>query len=98
MSLRTAIVATLLAAAPALAAADTQRWAGDGFAVTATTAERAKRTEEALGALAASVDRLQMGLLAQRKEAATLRGQIADVIEGPPTMRRPAVGPPTADA
>ncbi len=41
MSLRTAIVATLLAAAPALAAADTQRWAGDGFAVTATTAEQA---------------------------------------------------------
>ena len=41
MSRRSAIVATLLGIAPALAAADTQRWAGDGFAVTATTAEQA---------------------------------------------------------
>jgi hypothetical protein len=39
MSLRTAIVATLLRHRPALAAADTQRFAGDGFVITATTAE-----------------------------------------------------------
>ena len=40
MFLRSLIATALVAAAPAVAAADTQRWAGDGFVDTATTAEQ----------------------------------------------------------
>ncbi len=38
--LRALLATALLAAAPALAAADTQRWTGDGFVVTAITADQ----------------------------------------------------------
>lgn len=40
MNLQPLLVAALLTATPALALADTQRWAGDGFVVTATTVDQ----------------------------------------------------------
>ncbi|MBK9033872.1 MAG: hypothetical protein IPL61_21820 [Myxococcales bacterium] len=40
MIFRPLLVAALITAAPALALADTQRWSGDGFVVTATTTDQ----------------------------------------------------------
>lgn len=40
MNLRPLLIAALVTAAPALAAADVQRWTGDGFVVTAITADQ----------------------------------------------------------
>lgn len=64
---------------------------GASTAQLATLAERAKQTDTALVVLAVSIDRLQASIHQQRQEITALRVQLADFIEGPPSMRRPSV-------
>src|SRR6187397_1287363 len=59
----------------------------------AALVERARRSDEALLALATSVDQLQGSIHLQQKEARALREQLGEFIEGPPSMRRPPLAP-----